>query len=278
MLGSMYRKFWSLLGRVSDAASVGQLLWGWTALVTLVSALGTWAASTIEPVSNLGWGAVVFAGVGAACVLLILTAVNLFAWRYFKPLPASENPVLITTQPSTQSDTQVIPLGEDRLARGEIDGLKETIQFQIKRINDLIEYERQQRRNFQELISNVLRARDAEQLLKNYSGRAEILYEKLRRADPHDYAGPDEWANEFGEWQSNMYDFWRTADGWVKHLPDPFRPETKKLGAVNPPDSIIITPFENQHRYRTMVVVQDWLVSSKDRVLASISNAANPPG
>ena len=166
----------------------------------------------------------------------------------------------------------------DQAARGAIDGLKEAIQLQMKQLSDSIAHESEQRRNFEQLISSVLRARDAEQLLKSYSGRAEALYERLRHADPQDYADATAWAKEYGEWQSSMYDFWNVASGWVKHTPSPFPADTEKLGAVNPPDSILITPFENQHRYRTMVVAQDLLVSSKHRVLTSISNQANLPG
>jgi hypothetical protein len=45
-----------------------------------------WAASAFTPIAQFGWGAVVLAGVGAACVMMFAASAVLAAWRYFNPL------------------------------------------------------------------------------------------------------------------------------------------------------------------------------------------------
>jgi hypothetical protein len=58
----------------------------WTAFFVLVSAAMSWLASYITPVARYGWGAIVFVGIGAACVITIVSSGALVAWRFFKPL------------------------------------------------------------------------------------------------------------------------------------------------------------------------------------------------
>jgi hypothetical protein len=59
----------------------------WTAFFVLVSATMSWVASYITPISQYGWGAVVFAGIGMACVITLSASGAFAAWRYFNPLP-----------------------------------------------------------------------------------------------------------------------------------------------------------------------------------------------
>jgi hypothetical protein len=70
----------------------------------LVSAAMSWVASYITPISQYGWGAVVFAGIGLACLITLAASGAFAAWRYFTPLPkqsiASEGPETSALLPS----------------------------------------------------------------------------------------------------------------------------------------------------------------------------------
>ncbi len=46
----------------------------------------SWAASLFPPIAQYGIGGVIFAGLGAACVLMLVASISLIAWRYFHPL------------------------------------------------------------------------------------------------------------------------------------------------------------------------------------------------
>jgi len=56
----------------------------------VLSVIMGWAASAFTPIEQLGWGAVVFAGVGAACVVMVAVSALLIGWRYFHPLPEEQ--------------------------------------------------------------------------------------------------------------------------------------------------------------------------------------------
>jgi hypothetical protein len=59
----------------------------WSAFFGLVSAAMSWVAAHITPISQYGWAAIVFTGIGAACAVLLVVSGALVAWRYFNPLP-----------------------------------------------------------------------------------------------------------------------------------------------------------------------------------------------
>ena len=52
----------------------------------LVSGAMSWVASYIALIAQYGWGAVVFAGIGIACAIILVASGALVAWRYFNPL------------------------------------------------------------------------------------------------------------------------------------------------------------------------------------------------
>lgn len=55
--------------------------------IVLVSGAMSWIASHITPIAQYGWGAVVFAGIGIACIITLVFSGAAVAWRYFDPLP-----------------------------------------------------------------------------------------------------------------------------------------------------------------------------------------------
>jgi hypothetical protein len=58
----------------------------------VLSVLMGWAASAVQPIRDLGWGAIAFVGVGSACVIMLVASAMLVAWRYFNPISiASDN-------------------------------------------------------------------------------------------------------------------------------------------------------------------------------------------
>jgi hypothetical protein len=66
----------------------------WAAFIALVSAPMSWVASYIAPIAKYGWGAVVFAGVGAACAITLVICGVLVAWRFFHPLSPPQSAII----------------------------------------------------------------------------------------------------------------------------------------------------------------------------------------
>jgi hypothetical protein len=59
----------------------------WVTFFGLVAGAMSWVADHITPISQYGWGAVVFAGIGVTCAVMLVASGTLVAWRYFNPLP-----------------------------------------------------------------------------------------------------------------------------------------------------------------------------------------------
>lgn len=51
----------------------------------------SWAASHFPPIAQYGIGGVIFAGLGAACILMLVASISLIAWRYFHPLGVAQS-------------------------------------------------------------------------------------------------------------------------------------------------------------------------------------------
>lgn len=60
--------------------------WAFLGPSGLVWLVMSWVASHWPLIAQYGTGAVIFAGLGAACVLMLIASISLIAWRYFHPL------------------------------------------------------------------------------------------------------------------------------------------------------------------------------------------------
>jgi hypothetical protein len=58
----------------------------WVGLLGILATAMVFVARHVGPIAQFGWGAVVFAGLAAACTLMLTAAGCLAAWRYFRPL------------------------------------------------------------------------------------------------------------------------------------------------------------------------------------------------
>jgi hypothetical protein len=60
-------------------------------------------AAGFRSIAEYGWGAIIFAGVGAACLVMFAASVLMVSWRYFNPLPK---------QPSTPGEGREVATGD----------------------------------------------------------------------------------------------------------------------------------------------------------------------
>jgi hypothetical protein len=80
----------------------------WGTFFTTVSAVMSWIASYVTPLAAYGWGAYVFAGFGAACVISLVLSATLVAWRKFDPLPIRDisSPLILSHPGEAESDSK----------------------------------------------------------------------------------------------------------------------------------------------------------------------------
>src|SRR5271168_4033105 len=69
--------------------SMDPLGYWWTVFgpIGVLSVLMSGIATGFTSIAQYGWGAIVFAGVGAACVIMFAASALMVSWRYFNPLP-----------------------------------------------------------------------------------------------------------------------------------------------------------------------------------------------
>jgi hypothetical protein len=108
-------RFWSWLGRAADSISVWQVV-GPLGLVGAMS----WAAAEFQAIAQHGWGAVVIAGVGIGCVVLLALTGSLALYRVFRPLPPAAIPatpvsIALAALPKSASTTTAIGLTADQI-------------------------------------------------------------------------------------------------------------------------------------------------------------------
>jgi hypothetical protein len=94
MLAAMSNTLFHATNRLRRAPGPDPAAWRWIGLWAGLAALMGLVAATIEPIGDLGRGAAVFAGVGAACAVALALGASMHgfaaamaAWRRFRPLP-----------------------------------------------------------------------------------------------------------------------------------------------------------------------------------------------
>src|SRR3984893_2826747 len=65
----------------------------WVGFFLLLWSAMSWIAAYIPNIAQFGWAAVVFTGLGIACVVSLVISVGLIAWRYFSPMESGETVV-----------------------------------------------------------------------------------------------------------------------------------------------------------------------------------------
>src|SRR5262249_42045173 len=76
------RRFWGFATRTDVLVSLG------TALVS--AGFFTAVAQQWRAITGGSWAASIFIGIGFLCLIALVASLALIAWRYFKPLPASQ--------------------------------------------------------------------------------------------------------------------------------------------------------------------------------------------
>jgi hypothetical protein len=263
MVPAMARKIWEGVGRFADALSIAQTVWSWTVISSILGLIMTWAASAIDPIRALGWGAAVFAGVSMTCALLFLMSTSLIAWRYFNPLPPS---ALASPQYKdrllSNADAIVVD-GEPAAPMMSVDSsVLESVMRRIQTLEDrfqaLVDTSTIQAGNqaqFQQRVTRALAARDDLVILQEGAEKIRSAFTKLQ--DVALYADKHQWNSDYGFWEGEVKNYYYLLRQWSEGLVYPLSVGPERLASVkNVPGQALLAEFEMQQRYRTLIVVQ----------------------
>jgi hypothetical protein len=231
----------------------------WVAFFSLVSAAMSWVADHITPISQYGWGAVVFAGIGAACVLTLVVCAMFMTWHYFNPLPG---------EPATSSGKgQEAPALDDislRLAEAERGIAQNKAGLEGLRLEVA-------------MLTRSLRARDAEAMIKEADQVIMCTAKKILE-EPY----PDEaaWVADYAVWETAMRQIDNLMSQWQPHDKPflDFRPKDLE-GAPAPPPQSSIRFVTNIIWYKTAWLAQQRYANRREGILKYLfSKAGELPG
>jgi hypothetical protein len=215
--------------------SLDRLGYWWTVFgpIAVLSVLMSGIATGFSSIAQYGWGAIVFAGVGAACVMMFAASALMVSWRYFDPLPG---------QPATPGEGQKVSTQDmsTRLAEAERGIAQNKAALEEVRTKAA-------------MLTRSLRARDAQSTIKEADQVVMSSYKKLLED-----AYPDEaiWADDYAAWEKAMSRIDNLMSQWTQQHHEPFLDIRLKDFEAGAPLPQHIKSDINVTRYKTARLAQ----------------------
>lgn len=244
-----------------------QKISGWFTFIAGVGAFLSWVASHFLPLSPYGWGAFVFAGLAAACVLSLVISVGLIAWRFFNPLSSTTVPIETSGSAPWKADIESMGRAVEQYIDATSDKLNNNLANALKAAPWKADIDRQAAaqavisaglgqldRKFGFFIK-AIRAGDAKRdVLVPNDKIAMALGKRLAEAKAADYPDPRAWFSDHQQWQTALRAIdrlvanWASAERYDGYAPF-FNPEPRHFQhSPMPPENIriddMIIPFK----------------------------------
>lgn len=320
-------------GRPAGASGIGQAAWRWIALWAGAATVTGLAAATVEPIVELGPGAVVFAGLGGACAagLAFATAVRLGTPRGGPSAApaAGGDPIVrefvaaISAQLARLDDklgtatagggggagreaqeallravqrmereqgailARIMAEAEnaERRSKTQVEALKRSVLPQVAGLEEQVAQLRHalaekdaRMREFEGQVFDILRARDADEVLRRLDAEASDLFDRLFYADGRSHASAEAWRADYAEWRSRIKNFWDIVRGYKTSVDQPFAvtdAEIERAGGI--PDTALFSGPEMRTRFRMLVVVNERHIKFRDDAFSFNAKKGTPP-
>jgi hypothetical protein len=247
--------------------SADRLGYWWTIFgpAAALSILMSGIAAGFTSITQYGWGAIIFAGVGAACVIMFAASAFMVSWRYLNA---------VSNQPETPRESREVstPDISNRLAEIErgiaqnkagLGELRTKAEASAQDISSrLAEVERgiaQNKAGLEEvrtkatLLTRSLRARDAQSMIREADQVVMSTSKKLLGE-----AYPDEaaWVDDYAAWEKAMTRIDDLMSQWTHQHHVPFLNTRLKDSEASAPPPPQIKSDANAARYKTAWLAQ----------------------
>jgi hypothetical protein len=218
----------------------------WATAIGALWGVMTWVASYFTPLAPYGWGAFVFVGLGAACILSLVISAALASWRFFNPLdkdrssdkPAAKGDLSQMTGRIDAVETQVTKARADQTdVNRSLDGMIGRLDDKIdktakeletratalvqsfRELKDQVDHQYELTCRGQLRLAQALRARDAEVIIKEADTIVSNVGARLINAHPSVYADQRHWMPDYERWYQAMsridtvYAQWQPSHG-----------------------------------------------------------------
>ena len=190
-------------------------------------------AAGFTSIAEDGWGAIIFAGVGAACLIMFAASAFMVSWRNLNPL---------SKQPATPSESREVPTQDVSSRLAEIERGIAQNKAGLEEI-----------RTKAAMLTRSLRARDAQSIIKEADQVIMSTYKKLLEE-----AYPDEasWADNYAAWEKAMSRIDGLMSQWTQQHHKPFLDIRLKDFETSGPPPQQIKSDANATRYKTAWLAQ----------------------
>jgi hypothetical protein len=247
--------------------SADQLGYWWTifAPAAMLSVLMSGIAAGFPSISQYGWGAIIFAGVGAACMIMFAASAFMVSWRYLNPLPKEPATPSESREVSTQHISSRLAeiergIAQNKAGLGELRTKAEASTQDIS--SRLAEVERgiaQNKVGLEELrtkatmLTRSMRARDAQSMIKEADQVVMSTYKKLLEETYPDEAA---WADDYAAWEKAMSRIDDLMSQWTHQHHVPFLNTRSKDSEAGAPLPQHVKSDDNVTRYKTAWLAQ----------------------
>jgi hypothetical protein len=207
--------------------------WAVFGAIGVLSVLMSGIATGFTSIAQYGWGAIVFSGVGAACVIMFAATVLMVSWRYFNPLPKQAATPGEGQEVSTQDISNRLAEAERGIAQNKA-SLEEL-------------------RSKAAMLTRSLRARDAQSIIKEADQVVMSTYKKLLEEVYPDEAS---WADDYAVWEKAMSRIDNLMSQWTQQHHKPFLDIRLKEFEDSAPPPQQIKSDANATRYKTARLAQ----------------------
>jgi hypothetical protein len=255
--------------------SADRLGYWWTIFgpMAMLSILMSGIAAGFTSISQYGWGAIIFAGVGAACAIVFAASAFMVSWRYLNPIsnlpPTPSESRNVSTQDISPRLAEIERgITQNKAGLGELRTKAEASTQDIS--SRLAEIERgiaQNKAGLEEvrtkaaLLTRSLRARDAQSIIKEADQVVMSTHKKLVEE-----AYPDEaaWADDYATWEKAMSRIDDLMLQWTHQHHVPFLNTRLRDSEASAPPPPHIKSEANATRYKMAWLAQSGYADKRE--------------
>lgn len=264
------------VGRISDWFGVLSLA------VTLVGAV-SWPASAVTAISQYGWGAVLIFSIIVVCFLMISTALLLFGYRVFKPLPQSQSTLKEKNKEVSELQNSIDNLQKSwkvhavvfENMRDDLKAHKSVVDTYLRSYEAMLGGTQQQLQNLRENLNNIFLAQRTRKIYDDLSTDIDKLIEYL--SDPADkrdrFLTWCDWTSQWKRLESNLRYLTRLVEPYIDARAILFDVPHEKFKSQYWKFNDAAMSEDQKHEYKTFRIIAANYKDLKPKIESELANA-----
>ena len=173
----------------------------------------------------------------------------------------------------------------ERRSKSQVEALQRSVLPQVAGLEEQVAQFRHalaegdaRMRDFEGQVFDILRARDADEVLRRLDSEASDLFDRLFYADGRSHPTADAWRADYAEWRLRIKNFWDIVRGYKTSVDQPFAvtdAEIERAGGI--PEIALFGSPDMRARFRMLVVVNERHLKFRDDAFSFNAKKGTPP-